>query len=78
MSRRFLILLLTIVFLGVIADGAFAAVNYNTSKSNFTFDPKVDLDGPKLCSDGGGTLKTGPGKLSTCVLPKKAAPVKAK
>jgi hypothetical protein len=48
------------------ADDAFASVNYNSSKSNsgnFTFDPKVDLNGPKLCSDGGGTVKTGLGKL---------------
>jgi hypothetical protein len=56
------------VFLGATADDVFASVNYNSSKSNsgnFTFDPKVDLNGPKLCSDGGGTVKTGPGKLST-------------
>jgi hypothetical protein len=61
-------------------DGAIASINYNASKSNtgnFTYDPKVDLNGPKLCSDGGGTIKKGPGKLSTCVMPKKAAPAKA-
>lgn len=80
MSRKSLIPLLIAVFLGATADDAFASVNYNSSKSNsgnFTFDPKVDLNGPKLCSDGGGTVKTGPGKLSTCVMPKKAAPAKA-
>jgi hypothetical protein len=80
MSRESLIPLLIAVFLGATADDAFASVNYNSSKSNsgnFTFDPKVDLNGPKLCSDGGGTVKTGPGKLSTCVMPKKAAPAKA-
>jgi hypothetical protein len=63
------------------ADAAFAVVNYNSSKSNsgnFTFEPTVDLNGPKLCSDAGGTIKAGPGKLSTCVVPeKKAAPAKA-
>jgi hypothetical protein len=64
------------------AGGALAVVNYNASKSNagnFTFDPKEDLDGPKLCSDAGGTVKDGPGKLSTCVVPAKApaAPAKA-
>jgi hypothetical protein len=61
--------------------GALASINYNASKSNtgniFTFDPNVDLNGPKLCSDAGGTVKTGPGKLSTCVVPKKAAPAAA-
>lgn len=66
MSRKSLIPLLIAVFLGATADDAFASVNYNSSKSNsgnFTFDPKVDLNGPKLCSDGGGTVKTGLGKL---------------
>jgi hypothetical protein len=53
---------------------------YNSSKSNslteapFTYDPKVDLEGPKLCADRGGTIKPGPGKLSSCVVPEKAAP----
>ena len=80
MSRKSLIPLLIAVLLCATADDVFASVNYNSSKSNsgnFTFDPKVDLNGPKLCSDGGGTVKTGPGKLSTCVMPKKAAPAKA-
>jgi hypothetical protein len=56
------------------ADGALAAINYNASKSNtgsFTYDPKVDLEGPKLCSDAGGTIKKGPGKLNTCEVPAK-------
>ena len=57
---------------------AFASINYSASKSNtgniFTFDQKVDLNGPKLCADAGGTVKTGPGKLSTCFVPKKASP----
>jgi hypothetical protein len=63
------------------AGAAFAGVNYNASKSNtgniFTYDPKVDLDGPKLCADHGGTIKPGPGALSTCFVPEKApAPAK--
>ena len=63
------------------ADGAFAGVNYNASKSNsgsFTFEPTVDLNGPKLCSDAGGTLKDGPGKLTTCEVPPKAPAAPAK
>jgi hypothetical protein len=63
------------------SHGAFASVNYNASKSNtgniFTFDPKADTNGPKLCSDAGGTVKAGPGKLSTCFVPAKAAPASA-
>jgi hypothetical protein len=59
----------------VMADGALAGVNYNSSKSNtgsFTFDPTADLDAPKLCADHGGTIKAGPGKLSTCEVPEQA------
>ena len=60
------------------ADAAFAIVNYNSSKSNsgniFTCDPKVDLNCSKLCSDAGGTIKAGPGKLSTCFVPEKTSP----
>jgi hypothetical protein len=80
MKRSTILCASVVAALVLSADAAFAAINYNASKSNtgnFTFDPKVDLNGPKLCSDGGGTIKTGPGKLSTCVMPKKAAPAAA-
>jgi len=54
------------------ADSAFASINYSSSKSNtFTYNHDEDKDGPKLCSDGGGTISKGPGKLNTCVLPEK-------
>ena len=79
MSPKFLSLLIA-VFLGASAGGALASINYNASKSNtgsFTFNPNQDLNGPKLCSNGGGTIKKGPGKLSTCVMPKKTGPDKA-
>jgi hypothetical protein len=72
--------LLVALCLGASAGGALASINYNASKSNtgnFTFNPNQDLDGPKLCSNGGGTVKKGPGKLSTCVMPKKTGPDKA-
>jgi hypothetical protein len=80
MSRKFIIAPLIVVILGVSADAALATINYSASKSNtgnFTYNPNEDLNGPKLCSDAGGTIKTGPGKLSTCVVPKKAGPAKA-
>jgi len=54
MSRKSLIPLLIAVFLGATADDAFASVNYNSSKSNsgnFTFDPKVDLNGSSAVID---------------------------
>lgn len=80
--KRSTILCASVVALVLSADGASAAVNYNASKSNtgsiFTFDPKADLDGPKLCSDHGGTVKSGPGALSTCFVPEKASPAPAK
>jgi hypothetical protein len=77
MSRRFMIPLLTAAFLAAPAVSAFAGVNYNASKSNsgniFTFDCKADLDGPKLCSNAGGTVKAGDGKTCTCFVPEKAS-----
>jgi hypothetical protein len=42
------------------ADGAFAAVNYNSSKSNsgnFALDPK-DPNAAKACTDAGGKVST--------------------
>ena len=57
------------------ADGALAGVNYNASKSNsgnYTFDPTADVGVAKKCTDAGGTLKDGPGKLNTCEMPAKA------
>ena len=62
------------------SHGAFAALNYNSSKSNtgnFTYNPNEDLNGPKVCSDAGGAIKAGPGKLNTCIVPKKTGPAKA-
>jgi hypothetical protein len=60
------------------SHGAFAAISYNSSKSNtgniFTYLCKVDLDGPKLCSNAGGTVKAGDGKTCTCFVPAKASP----
>ena len=79
MSSKFLSLLIA-VFLGASAGGALASINYNASKSNtgnFTYNPNQDLNGPKLCSDGGGTVKKGPGKLNTCLMPQKTSPGKA-
>lgn len=68
--------LVTLAALAFAADGALAAVNYNSSKSNsgnFTFDPKSDLGAAKRCADGGGTVKPGPGKVSACIMPNKPA-----
>jgi hypothetical protein len=81
MKRSTILCASVVAVLLLTPHGAFASINYSASKSNtgniFTFDQKVDLNGPKLCSDAGGTVKTGPGKLSTCVVPKKAGPAKA-
>jgi hypothetical protein len=65
----------TLASIAFAANGAFASVNYNSSKSNsgnFTFEPGKD-NGQKLCDDAKGTVHTGPGNLSTCVVPAKAA-----
>jgi hypothetical protein len=77
MKRSTILCASVVAALVLSADAAFAGVNYNSSKSNFTYDPKVDTNGPKLCSDSGGTIKPGPGALSTCVLPVKTSPAKA-
>jgi hypothetical protein len=81
MKRSTILCASVVASLVLSADAAFASVNYNSSKSNagniFTYDPEVDLNGPKLCSDAGGTVKAGPGKLSTCFVPEKAAPAPA-
>jgi hypothetical protein len=77
MKRSTIICAAVVAAIALTPHVVFAAVNYNASKSNtgniFTFDQKVDLNGPKLCSDAGGTVKAGPGKLSTCFVPEKAA-----
>jgi hypothetical protein len=77
MKRSTILCASVVVALALSADTAFAVVNYNSSKSNFTYDPNKDTNGPKLCSDSGGTIKPGPGKLSTCVLPAKTSPAPA-
>jgi hypothetical protein len=68
--------IVTLAAIAFATDGAMATVNYNSSKSNsgnFTFDPKTDLGAAKRCADGGGTVKSGPGQVSTCVMPNKPA-----
>jgi hypothetical protein len=72
--------ILTLAAVAFAVDGAFATVNYNSSKSNsgnFTFDPTTDLGAAKQCTDGGGTVKAGPGKLNSCEMPAKLAPTGA-
>jgi hypothetical protein len=82
MKRSTILCASMVAVLVLSTDAAFAGVNYNASKSNtgniFTYDPKVDTNGPKLCSDAGGTIKPGPGALSTCFVPPKAASAPAK
>jgi hypothetical protein len=78
MKRSTILCASVVAAFGLTPHVALASISYNASKSNtgniFTFDQKVDLNGPKLCSDHGGTVKTGPGKLSTCFVPAKASP----
>jgi hypothetical protein len=80
MKRSTMLCAAVVVAFVLTPHGAFATINYSASKSNtgnFTYNPNEDLNGPKLCADSGGTIKAGPGKLSTCVVPKKAGPAKA-
>jgi len=63
---------LALATLALTVDGAFAATNLNSSKSNvYKLDPN-DPNAAKACTDKGGIVSTGAGGQKTCTTPSAA------
>jgi hypothetical protein len=67
--------IVTLAAFALAADGAFAAINLNSSKSNIykAIDPK-DPKAVQACKDGGGTVGKDPKGHDACITPAPATP----